>query len=138
MYGLPDNSLYRLQKIQNTAARILAHLPRFSHISATLFDLHWLPIRYRITFKIGILTNQAYHRTAPSYLYIIGYYYYSPFSDRVGLPLHNTRFPGMLMKSIRAALKKTDALSDVNNMCYVFNVNVTDSFDDRRSQCSLI
>ena len=24
------------------------------------------------------------------------------------------------------------------NMCYVFNVNVTDSFDDRRSQCRLI
>ena len=51
LYGLPDNSLYRLQKIQNTVARILARLPRFSHISATLFDLHWLPIKYRIPFK---------------------------------------------------------------------------------------
>ena len=30
LYGLPDNSLYRLQKIQNTATRILACLPRFS------------------------------------------------------------------------------------------------------------
>ena len=68
LYGLPDNSLYQLQKIQNTAARILAHLPRFSHISATLFDLHWLPIRYRIMFKMSILTYQAYHRTVPSYL----------------------------------------------------------------------
>ena len=28
---------------------------------------------------------------------------YSPFSDRVGLPLHNTPFPGVLMKSIGAA-----------------------------------
>ena len=65
LYGLPDNSLYRLQKIPNTAARSLARLPRFSHISATLFDLHWLPIRYRITFKICILTYQAYHRNAP-------------------------------------------------------------------------
>ena len=68
LYDLPDNSLYRLQKIQNTAARILARLPRCSHISATLFDLHWLPIRYRITFEICILTYQAYHHTAPSYL----------------------------------------------------------------------
>ena len=65
LYGLPDNSLYCLQKIQNTAAIILTRLPRFSHISATLFDLHWLPIRYRITFIICILT---YHCTAPSYL----------------------------------------------------------------------
>ena len=29
LYGLPNNSLYRIQKIQNTAARIMAHLPRF-------------------------------------------------------------------------------------------------------------
>ena len=65
LYGLPENSLYRLQEIQNTDARILARLPIFSHISATLFDLHWLPIRYRITFKICFLT---YHRTAPTYL----------------------------------------------------------------------
>ena len=40
VYGLPDNSRYRLQKIQNTAARILARVHRFSHISATLFDFH--------------------------------------------------------------------------------------------------
>ena len=53
----------------NTAARILARVPRFSHISVTLFDLHWLPIRYRITLKICILTYRAYHRTAPPYLY---------------------------------------------------------------------
>ena len=72
LYGLPDNGLYRLQKIQNTAARILARLPRFYHISVTLFDLHWLPIRYRITFKICILTSQAYHRTALHHLiYVI-------------------------------------------------------------------
>ena len=36
--GLPDNSLYRLQKIQNTAAIMLARLPRFAHILATLID----------------------------------------------------------------------------------------------------
>ena len=46
LYGLPDNSLYGLQKIQNTAAIILSRLSRFSHISATLLNLHWLPIRY--------------------------------------------------------------------------------------------
>ena len=71
LYGLPDNSLYRLQKIQNTSARILDRLPRSSHISATLFDLHRLPIRYIITFKIGILTYQEYRRTAPSYILIL-------------------------------------------------------------------
>ena len=56
------------QQFQTLLQEFLARLPRFSHISATLFDLHWLPIRYRFTFKICILTYQAYHRTAPSYL----------------------------------------------------------------------
>ena len=31
LYGLPDNSLYRLQKIKNSAAIIVAHLPRRPH-----------------------------------------------------------------------------------------------------------
>ena len=34
------------------------------------------------------------------YIYIVSVY--SPFSNRVGLPLHNTLFPGVLMKSIGA------------------------------------
>ena len=33
-----------------------------------LKDLHWLPIRQRITFKILLLTYQAYN-TAPDYLW---------------------------------------------------------------------
>ena len=41
---------------------------------------------------------------------------YSPFSDRVGLPPHNTPFPRVLMKSIGAVLLRPDALPDVNHM----------------------
>ena len=41
---------------------------------------------------------------------------YSPFSDRVGLPPHNTPFPRVLMKSIGAVLLQPDALPDVNHM----------------------
>ena len=44
LYGLPDCSLSRLQRILNTAARILCKIPKFDHISKTLLDLHWLPI----------------------------------------------------------------------------------------------
>ena len=44
----------------------------FVYLDFNIFRLHCLtctvPIRYRITFKICILTYQAYHRTAPSYL----------------------------------------------------------------------
>ena len=40
---------------------------------------------------------------------------YSPFSDRIGLPIHNTPFPGVLIKSIGTAFRP-DALPDVNHM----------------------
>ena len=36
------------------------------------------------------------------YVYIYILLVYSPFSYMVGLPLHNTPFPGVLMKSIGA------------------------------------
>ena len=68
---------------------------------------------------------------------VVGTTVYSSFSYRVGLPLHNTPFPGMLMKSIVAAFfDRIHFLTSTTcvgcNMCYVFNVNVTDSFDNRR------
>ena len=65
---LPDCSLSRLQRILDTAARILCKIPKFDHITKTLLDLHWLPIQQRILFKIFILTYEAYHKTAPQYL----------------------------------------------------------------------
>ena len=39
------------------------------HESKPAISLHWLPIQQRILFKILILTYQAYHKTAPQYLY---------------------------------------------------------------------
>ena len=68
LYGLPDCSLSRLQRIMNTAARILCKIPKFDHITKILLDLHWLHIHQRILFKILILTYQAFHKIAPQYL----------------------------------------------------------------------
>ena len=41
---------------------------------------------------------------------------YSPFSDRVGLPLHHIPSSGVLMKSIEAEFFRLDALPDVSHM----------------------
>ena len=42
---------------------------------------------------------------------------YSPFSDRVGLPIHNNTSSGVLLKSIRAEFfLRPDALPGVNPM----------------------
>ena len=49
-YGLPTYSIHRLQKVQNTAARIVTRSVRSSNITLALKSLHWLPIIYRINF----------------------------------------------------------------------------------------
>ena len=66
LYGLPNNAIVKLQGVQNTVARILYCVPRFSHITPLLYELHWLPIKCRIEYKIITLTFKAIHGTAPS------------------------------------------------------------------------
>ncbi len=68
LYGVPDYLLKKLQAIQNTAARIIYKLPKFSHISHKLKDLHWLPIKERIKFKILLITYKALNGHAPAYI----------------------------------------------------------------------
>ncbi|KAI2646354.1 putative RNA-directed DNA polymerase from transposon BS [Labeo rohita] len=66
--GLPASSISRLQYIQNSAARILTHTKRSAHITPILYDLHWLPVAYRIKFKILLLVFKSLNGLAPSYL----------------------------------------------------------------------
>jgi hypothetical protein len=66
--GLPDTLLNRLQKVQNTAARILTKTPKFSHITPILKELHWLPVEKRIQYKILLLTFKCLNNLAPNYL----------------------------------------------------------------------
>ena len=68
LYGLPAKQLDKIQLVQNTAARIIFRLPKFCRITPSLFSLHWLPVRYRIDFKICLLNFKAIHGSAPSYL----------------------------------------------------------------------
>ena len=51
-YGLPQYSLHRLQKVQNYVARIATRTSRSSHIAKIFKFLHWLPVKYRINFKL--------------------------------------------------------------------------------------
>jgi len=59
---------FPLHRVQNAAARLVLNLDRRSHISPALQQLHWLPVRYRVTFKIATLMHQVLHNRCPSYL----------------------------------------------------------------------
>ena len=51
-----------------TAARLICNLGRFDHITTTLVSLHWLPVRYRIQFKISLFTYTVLNGLAPAYI----------------------------------------------------------------------
>lgn len=68
-YNLPDSSITRLQRIQNSLARVvLPSTKRHDHITPALRKLHWLPVKQRITFKIATLTFKTLHHGQPTYL----------------------------------------------------------------------
>ena len=68
LYGLPKLEHDKLQRIQNIAARLIAGTKRKEHITPTLKDLHWLPVKSRIVFKILLLTYKALNGHSPTYL----------------------------------------------------------------------
>ena len=68
LYGLPDNHIAKLQRVQNASARLIVGLPRYCHITPVLHSLHWLPVRYRINFKFLLLTYNCLHGLAPQYM----------------------------------------------------------------------
>ena len=75
---ITDQSLHKLQLVQNRAARLITRTPRRSHITPVLAKLHWLPVRERILFKLLLLTFKAYHRLAPNYLNDLIQHYVPP------------------------------------------------------------
>ena len=69
LYGLPMIELEKLQRVQNIAARLITELSsRRDHITPVLKNLHWLPVRSRITFKILLLTYKILNGHSPRYL----------------------------------------------------------------------
>ena len=68
LYGSPNTVLNKLQYVQNSAARLLTSTRRYEHITPVLRNLHWLPVKHRINFKILLITFKALNNLAPSYL----------------------------------------------------------------------
>ena len=51
-YGLPDKTIKPLQRIQNAAAKCVLKMAKADSNTHALRTLHWLPVKYRIIFKI--------------------------------------------------------------------------------------
>ena len=68
LFGLPDCRLNKLQRVLTAAARLIYMAPKFCHITPILVELHWLPVRWRIDYKILLITFKAINGLAPLYL----------------------------------------------------------------------
>ena len=66
--GIPEELICKLERIQNNAARVITLTKKYDHFTPVLKELHWLPVRKRIEFKILLLAYKCLHGTAPSYL----------------------------------------------------------------------
>ena len=68
LFGLSSSQLQRLQRVQNAAAWSITGTVKYDHITPILRELHWLPIKERINFRILLLTFKALNNMAPAYL----------------------------------------------------------------------
>jgi len=66
--GVNDGLLRRLQSVQNAAARLVTGTRRCEHITPVLRQLHWLPVRQRIQYKLASLAFRALSGLPPDYL----------------------------------------------------------------------
>jgi hypothetical protein len=66
--NLPNKYLKRLQTLLNRAARLIFNLPPFTRTSSYLYELHWLPIKARLEFKVCLLVYKALSSNQPAYI----------------------------------------------------------------------
>ena len=60
--GIPEELICKLQRVLYHAARVVTLTKRHDHITPVLKELHWLPVRKRIEFKILLLAYKCLHR----------------------------------------------------------------------------
>ena len=99
---ISQTNLNKLQNIQNSLAHVITSTLKYQYITTILKNLHWLPIKQRIDYKICLLTYKTLTNQQPTYLY-----------NSLSFPSHSvsTRSSDSLVLSIpyvRSSLGKRD------------------------------
>ena len=103
--SLTDFELRRLQLVQNSLCRVVTRSLKYSHIAPQLKKLHWLPIKYRIQFKIGLITYKILNQGQSVYLRELIHPYTSSRNTRRSTPklkfLHTPTLDRKVHKSVK-------------------------------------
>ena len=68
LYATVDKNFARIQRLQNTAARLIRRMAKYSNITSVLKELHWLLVLGLVCFKIMLLVHRAVNCREPVYL----------------------------------------------------------------------
>ena len=90
LYGAPELSISKLQRIQNALARVVLQKNSAASAGPLLNSLHWLPVHSRINFKIATITYKSLHSQSPGYLASMLHHY---------MPTRNLRSSNSLLLS---------------------------------------
>ena len=67
--SIADTHLPKLQRVQNRLAHVVTKSPPFTRSVALLHSLHLLPVKFRVDFKICLLTYKTLSEKQPVYLH---------------------------------------------------------------------
>jgi len=74
LMGTNSNDIMKLQRLQNWSAKIIFYAKKFDQVSQFLSQLHWLPVKERIQYKILLYVYKCFHELGPKYLsYLLHY-----------------------------------------------------------------
>ena len=67
--GIADTDLAKFQRVQNRLARVMTKSPPFTCSVPLLCSLQWLPVKFRVDFKICFLTYKTLSEKQSVYLH---------------------------------------------------------------------
>ena len=76
--GITSDQINRLQRVQNCSARLIAKKRKHEHITPILTELHWLPLEFRIQYKLPVFAFHHFEGTLPPYLSSVLHIYQPP------------------------------------------------------------
>jgi hypothetical protein len=68
LYGISHCEIQKMQRIHNMCAKLVLNRGKYESSKQSLYDLHWLPINARITFKICTFIFNSSIGNGPAYL----------------------------------------------------------------------
>ena len=68
LIGIQHDLIAKLQRLQDSAARIILRTRKYEHITPVLIKLHWLSIKFRIQFNVLLLVYNALNGLTPKYI----------------------------------------------------------------------